>query len=49
MHTFNSKLKSKIKKQKNCLCVGLDINPETLGTTDLDELKAHTYQGHRCY
>ena len=44
MHTFNSKLKSKIKKQKNCLCVGLDISPETLDTTDLDELKAHTYR-----
>ena len=44
MHTFNSKLKSKIKKQKNCLCVGLDISPENLGATDLDELKAHTYR-----
>ena len=44
MYTFNSKLKSKIKEQKNCLCVGLDINPETLGTSALDELKAHTFR-----
>ncbi len=44
MYTFNSKLKFKIKEQKNCLCVGLDINPETLGTTTLDQLKAHTYR-----
>ena len=36
-------LMKRIKKQKNCLCVGLDINSETLGTTDLVELKAHTF------
>ena len=44
MHSFNSKLKYMVEEQKNCLCVGLDMNPETLGTTTLDELKAHTYR-----
>ncbi len=44
MDSFNSNLKSKIKEQKNCLCVGLDMSPEMLGTTALDELKTYTYK-----
>ena len=44
MNTFNSLLKSKIKEQKNCLCVGLDIKPETLGTAAIDDLKAYTFR-----
>ena len=41
MISFNHRLKSAIDKKKSCLCVGLDISPEMLGSEDLSELKIH--------
>ena len=43
MITFNSKLKSLVAKNKSCLCVGLDMNPESLGSNNLSNLKEHTF------
>jgi orotidine-5'-phosphate decarboxylase len=46
MKTFNSRLSAKIRQKKSHLCVGLDMNPEGLGSpgTTLDALKAHAFK-----
>ena len=41
MITFNHRLKSTIDKKKSCLCVGLDISPEMIGSENLGDLKIH--------
>ena len=43
MDSFNSNLKSLIKNKKSCLCVGLDISPELVGSNNLEKLKKHTF------
>ncbi len=43
MNSFNSNLKSKIKKNKSCLCVGLDISLESIGSKKISTLKEHTF------
>ena len=44
MKSFNSILKSLIQERKSWLCVGLDMNPESLGSYKLDDLKSHTFR-----
>ena len=44
MFTFNSNLKSSTKKKKSWLCVGLDINPEAIGSDKLSDLKEYTFK-----
>ena len=39
MNSFNSKLKSIIKDNKSCLCIGLDMNPESIGSDKISNLK----------
>ena len=41
--SFNFKLKSAIKKKSSCLCVGLDMSPESLGASNISNLKQHTF------
>jgi len=41
MIPFNHRLKSIIENKKSCLCVGLDISPEMLGSEDLNDFKIH--------
>ena len=43
MNSFNSKLKSLIKDNKSCLCIGLDMNPESIGSDKISNLKEHTF------
>ena len=42
METFNERLRSAINKKKSCLCIGLDMDPKLLNTTNLEDLKYHT-------
>lgn len=42
MKTFNERIESVIKSKKSCLCVGLDMDPRILNTTNLEVLKYHT-------
>lgn len=42
METFNERLKSAINKKKSCLCIGLDMDPTLLNSTNLEDLKYHT-------
>jgi len=42
--SLNSKIKSIIKERKSCLCVGLDISPEGIGSKNLIDLKNHTFK-----
>ena len=44
MISFNSRLKSVVKEKGSCLCVGLDINPEAFGSSNLSNLKEHTFK-----
>jgi glycine dehydrogenase len=46
MKSFNSRLSDVIREKGSHLCVGLDMNPEGLGSTSssLNELKAHAYK-----
>lgn len=46
MKSFNSRLSDVIREKGSHLCVGLDMNPEELGSTSssLNELKAHAYK-----
>ncbi|MBC8346048.1 MAG: orotidine-5'-phosphate decarboxylase [Candidatus Marinimicrobia bacterium] len=46
MKSFNSRLSDVISEKVSHLCVGLDMSPEGLGSTDssLDTLKAHAYK-----
>ena len=41
--SFNFKLKSLIKEHNSCLCVGLDISPESLGSSNISSLKKHSF------
>jgi len=43
MTTFNSRLKSLCDERQSWLCVGLDMNPESLGSSALSNLKSHTF------
>ena len=43
MNSFNSNLKSRVKSQSCCLCVGLDMSPEALKNGGLTSLKDHTF------
>ena len=43
MNSFNSNLKSRVKSQSCCLCVGLDMSPEALKDGGLTSLKDHTF------
>lgn len=46
MEAFNFRLSNMIKAKRSHLCVGLDMNPEGLGSsnTTIEDLKAHTYK-----
>jgi len=44
MPSMNSNIKSIVKDQKSWLCVGLDMNPEKLGSDNLNVLKYHTFK-----
>lgn len=46
MNSFNSRLSGVIRQKNSHLCVGLDMNPEGLGSlgTTMAALKAHTYK-----
>ena len=41
--SFNFKLESLIKERNSCLCVGLDISPESLGSSNISNLKKHSF------
>ena len=41
--SFNLKLKSLIKERNSCLCVGLDISPESFGSNNISNLKKHSF------
>ena len=41
--SFNFKLESLIKERNSCLCVGLDISPESLGSSNILNLKKHSF------
>ena len=41
--SFNFKLKSLIKERNSCLCVGLDISPESLCSSNISSLKKHSF------
>ena len=43
MISLNSRLKSITKERNSWLCVGLDISPDNLGSSDLSRLKEHTF------
>ena len=42
MNSINSTIKSIVKERKSCLCVGLDMSPDMLGSDNLIDLKNHT-------
>ena len=46
MKSFNLRLSKLIKSKRSHLCVGLDMNPEAMGSsnTTLDELKKHAFK-----
>ena len=46
MKPFNLRLSKLIKSKRSHLCVGLDMNPEEMGSsnTTLDELKKHAFK-----
>ena len=46
MKSFNLRLSKLIKSKRSHLCVGLDMNPEVMGSlnTTLDELKKHAFK-----
>ena len=46
MKPFNLRLSKLIKSKRSHLCVGLDMNPEAMGSsnTTLDELKKHSFK-----
>ena len=46
MKSFNLRLSKLIKSKRSHLCVGLDMNPEAMGSsnTTLDELKKHSFK-----
>ena len=46
MKPFNFRLSEVIKTKRSHLCVGLDMNPEGMGSpsTTLDELKKHAFK-----
>ncbi len=44
MSSFNKRLKKLIEKKSSWLCVGLDMDPEKLGTNDISDLKKHTFK-----
>ena len=46
MKSFNLRLSKLIKSKRSHLCVGLDMNPEAIGSlnTTLDELKKHAFK-----
>ena len=43
MNSFNSRLKSIIKHRNSWLCVGLDINSDNLGSSNISKLQEHTF------
>jgi len=43
MTAFNSRLKTLCSERQSWLCVGLDMNPEALGSNKLANLKEHTF------
>ena len=46
MESFNLRLSKLIKSKRSHLCVGLDMNPEGIGSSNanLDELKKHAFK-----
>ena len=46
MKSFNSRLSDVIREKGSHLCVGLDMNPEGLGSTNssLEDLKTHAFK-----
>jgi len=44
MSSFNSHLKALTDERRSWLCVGLDMNPEALGSNNLSSLKDHTFK-----
>ena len=44
MSSFNSRLKKLVEQRRSWLCVGLDMNPESLGNDDLSSLKDYTFK-----
>ncbi|MBT4555814.1 MAG: orotidine-5'-phosphate decarboxylase [Candidatus Marinimicrobia bacterium] len=44
MAGFNSSLKDLCKDRQSWLCVGLDMSPESFGSTNLGNLKEHTFK-----
>ena len=44
MSSFNSRLKKLVEQRPSWHCVGLDMNPESLGNDDLSSLKDHTFK-----
>lgn len=44
MSSFNFRLKALTDERRSWLCVGLDMNPEALGSNNLSSLKDHTFK-----
>ena len=43
MISLNHKIKTIVADKKSWLCVGLDMNPELLGTKNFSDLKDRSY------
>ena len=44
MFSFNDRLKTMTNERQSWLCVGLDMDPEALGTDSIEALRDHTFK-----